>query len=261
MKAKEGFLDELMGGLAFFKEGIGAKGLVRDRWPRQSDLGSIASDGFALASFAIGAHYGLMEKEEARRLSLQILEGAFTLERDHGFFYHFSDLTTGEKKPWAELSDIDSALFFLGALTAGNYFGGEVEGKAHALVDEADWPYWVAPDRPQLFMGKAQGRFYAYWQDYAEQLMIYVLAAGAENPAQGLSDLFYKSFARPKGSYRGEEFVRSHTNGLFVYLYSQLFIDFRGKKDGAGTDWHENSRRAILADYAYCRDNAKTLPS
>lgn len=248
---------EILGGLSFFKEGMGTYGLIRDRYPRDKDLSSIASSGFALSAFAIGAHYGLMEETEARTLTLKILEGALKLNRDNGFFYHFYDMATAQQKPFAELSDIDSSLFFMGALVAAQYFGGAVKEAAYRLVDEAVWPIWVSTDTPFLYMGKRNGRFYSYWQDYAEQLMIYVLGAGARNPSYRLEKRFYDAFARPIGDYDGFTFVHSSLNGLFVYVFSQLFIDFRGRKDEKGYDWHDNSRKAVLADWSYCHQNVQ----
>lgn len=248
---------EMRGGLSFFKEGMGADGLVRDRYPRDKDLSSIASSGFALAAFAIGAHYGLMEEQEARTLTNKILLGAAKLNKESGFFYHFYDMGSAQQKPFSELSDIDSCLFFMGCLVAANYFGGEVAEEAYRLVDEAVWPIWISLDTPYLYMGKRNGRFYSYWQDYAEQLMIYVLGAGAKNHDYRLNKSFYDLFARPIGSFDGYTFVHSSMNGLFVYVFSQLFIDFRNKKDEKGFDWHDNSRKAILADWSFCHQNVQ----
>jgi hypothetical protein len=251
---------EIRGGLAFFKEGMGAEGLIRDRYPRDKDLSSIASSGFALASFAIGAHYGFLDHEEARTLSLKIIEGASRLNKEGGFYYHFYDMGSAQQKPFSELSDIDSCLFYMGLLVSANYFGGTLAEEADRLVDEAVWPIWTSAS-PYLYMGKRNGRFYSYWQDYAEQLMIYVLAAGAQNPDYRLGKAYYDAFSRPIGSYDDLSFIHSAMNGLFVYFFSQNFIDFRGTKDAKGIDWHDNSRKAILADWSFCHYNYQNLQS
>ena len=39
-----------------------------------------------------------------------------------GFFYHFLDIETGRRVWQCELSTIDSAFLFAGALTVGTYF-------------------------------------------------------------------------------------------------------------------------------------------
>ena len=83
---------EMAGGLAFFREGMGSEGLIRDRYPRDKDLSSIAASGFALTAFAIGAHYHFLEEAEAKRLTLAIIEGAEHLNKEGGFFYHFYDM-------------------------------------------------------------------------------------------------------------------------------------------------------------------------
>lgn len=245
---------ELEGGLAFFLKNEGKDALIRDRAPGNPDLASIASDGFALSTFAIAAHYGLASEKAMRREALKVLDGVARLPKDHGFFHHFYDMATAEPKEWTEISNIDSALLYLGALTAGNYFGGECLKKAHALVDAADFSYWAAPESRYLYMAKRKGAFFAYWQDYAEQLMIYVLAAGAENPAYRLPNRFYEDIAKPRVIYKGYSFIKSHTNGLFTHLYSQLYIPFQGKKDSTGIDWDNNTRNAIKAHLAFIKE-------
>ena len=42
----------------------------------------------------------------------------------HGFFYHFLDMTTGERAGDLELSTVDTALFLSGALFCQSYFDG-----------------------------------------------------------------------------------------------------------------------------------------
>jgi hypothetical protein len=252
---REELKKELLGGLAFFRENQGKNALIRDRAPGNEDLSSIASNGFALSAFAIAAHYGLASEKAMRHEALKILDGVLVLPRDHGFFHHFYDMATATPKEWTEISNIDSALLYLGALTAGNYFGGECLKKAHALVDAADWSYWASPESRYLYMAKRKGTFYAYWQDYAEQLMIYVLAAGAENPDFRLPNRFYEDIAKPQVIYKGFSFIKSHTNGLFTHLYSQLYLPFQGKKDPSGINWDENTRNAIKAHLAFAKED------
>ena len=47
-----------------------------------------------------------------------------------GFFYHFLDIETGRRVWQCELSTIDSAFLFAGALTVAAYFDGETAEEA-----------------------------------------------------------------------------------------------------------------------------------
>ena len=62
-----------------------------------------------------------------------------------GFFYHFLDIETGRRVWQCELSTIDSAFLFAGALTAAAYFDrdtadeAEIRRRADILYRRADW--------------------------------------------------------------------------------------------------------------------------
>ena len=73
-------------------------GLVPDRWPTPS-FSSIASVGFALPAYAIGAERGWCSRAEARDLTLATLEHLWNAPQGpdragtsgyKGFFYHFA---------------------------------------------------------------------------------------------------------------------------------------------------------------------------
>jgi hypothetical protein len=96
--------------------------------------------------------------------------------------------------------------------------------------------------------------FEGHWDFYAEQLMLYVMAAGS--PTHPVGREVYEGFTRHTASYGdGEPFIHSWFGSLFTYQYSHAFVDFRGRRDADGVDWFENSVRASRAQHQFAVDN------
>lgn len=227
-------------------------GLVRDRAPRQPDFYSIASTGFGLAAYALGVERGWWTRAEATARSEKTLDTFLTLESHHGFFRHFYH---GDGRPYDfEFSTIDTAIFLCGAKVAANYLGGAVAEKTCRLLRQVDWAYFLDGDTLMMAYHPSCGKF-AYWDAYAEQLMLYVLAADV------LGDRPYYAFRRDFGSYGGERFCYTYTGSLFTHQYSHAFIDFRGRRDGCGIDWFLNAAAATRAARAFCIDDAARHPA
>ena len=97
--------------------------------PRSSrDIASTAATGFGLTAICIGAERGWVTKKEAVdrvRATLQFF--ATKADQEHGWFYHWMDVSTGERKWDSETSSIDTAFLFAGVFTAGQYFSGDPE--------------------------------------------------------------------------------------------------------------------------------------
>ncbi len=268
---------EMRGSFDFFwnetqtREGSPAYGLVADRanyvqaYGDNDSPASIASVGFGLAAYVIGAERGYVTKTEAQARVEGTLNTLLTLQTDpeskatkNGFFTHFLDMTTAQPSPNSEYSSIDTAIMLCGALTAAEYFGGETERLANQIYSNVDWTSMrlkngTQPCIAMTFNGNTPS---GPWDFYAEQLMIYVLGAGSPNQAYRLDDSEYYAFTRKRGNYNGHRFYYSWFGSIFTYQFSHAFIDFRNKKDEQGTDWWENSVQASLADYEYCKDNS-----
>ncbi len=230
-------------------------GLVRDRWPGNPGIASIASVGFGLAGLPVAVERGWVDREAARARAAGTLKTFQRLETTHGFFFHFLDMKTGARAWESEVSIIDTGLFLCGALTAGAYFGGEVAAAADALYEAVDWTWYFDPSRNQFWMGYRPGwGFEGHWDFYAEQLVLYVLAAGS--PTHPVGREAYEGFTRHRAAYgTGEPFIHSWFGSLFTHQYSHAFVDFRGRRDAAGVDWFANSVAATLAQRQYAIDN------
>ena len=55
------------------------------------------------------------------------LESMKDLMRVTGFYYHFYYEKNGRPATGSEVSGIDTAIFIIGALSAGEFFGGKVK--------------------------------------------------------------------------------------------------------------------------------------
>src|ERR687897_2772811 len=104
-------------------------GLVRDKTDPNAPV-SIAAVGMALATIPVVVERGVLYREFAAKITLKrlryLLQCPQGLEPDasgyKGFFYHFLNIETGRRVWQCELSTIDSAFLFAGALTVGTYF-------------------------------------------------------------------------------------------------------------------------------------------
>jgi len=237
-------------------------GLIRDRYPGNPGIASIASTGFGLTALVIGVEEGWISKEEANKRALGTLNTLLNLDNFYGFFYHFLDMNTGNRVWNSEISTIDTAILICGALTAGKYFGSQVWDKAKQLYERINWNKMVHPVKNYFYMAYTPERgFEGYWDFYAEQLMLYVLGAGAPVEKNRIWEDVYYSFKRNYGGYKGEKFIHSWFGSLFTYQYSHAWIDFRNWYDKFNVNWYQNSVDASLANYNYCKDNADKFKS
>jgi|HigsolmetaAR203D_1030402.scaffolds.fasta_scaffold05262_2 Uncharacterized protein conserved in bacteria len=235
-------------------------GLIRDRAPGNPQLSSVASVGFGLTALAIGAERGWVTREEARERALGTLRTLWE-HADHinGFFYHFLNMHDASAAKGSEVSVIDTAIAVCGAITAGEYFGGEVRELADQIYRRVDWEWFRDPARNMFYMGYHPGKgFQGHWDFYAEQLMMYFLAAASPtHPAD--PDMFYRFTRRVRSYGDGEPFIHSWFGSIFTYQFSHAWFDLRGKQDREGVDWWENSVRASIAHRQFAIDQSETF--
>ncbi|MDW8227682.1 MAG: glucoamylase family protein [Anaerolineales bacterium] len=226
-------------------------GLIRDRYPGSPGIASIASVGFGLTAYVIGVEKGYITRQQACERIDGTLSTLLTLDREHGFYYHFLDMQTGKRAWNSEVSSIDTAILLMGVLTAGQYCGGETQAKAEQIYVGIDWPWFVDPQRNMFYMAyRPEKGFEGHWDFYAEQLMLYVLAAGS--PTHPIDPSVYYTFIRHKAKYGdGQPFIHSWFGSIFTYQYSHAWIDFRNRTDRQGVNWFNNSVEATKAHYNF----------
>ncbi|HEY8938288.1 MAG TPA: glucoamylase family protein [Cyclobacteriaceae bacterium] len=245
---------------------------VPDRWPSES-FSSIAATGFGLTSYIIGVERGYITHEQAADRVYKTLKFLSEAPRGenksgvigyNGFFYHFLDSKTGLRFRDVELSTIDTGLLMAGILSCLEYFdkGTNVEKQirlwADALYRNVDWK-WAMNGKETMSMGwhPESGFIDASWQGYNEGSILYIVALGSPThaiPAESWN-AWTKSFQW--SMYHNQEHI--NFGPLFGHQYSHMYIDFKGIQDDymrkRGIDYFENSRRATLANRAYCIAN------
>jgi len=246
-------------------------GLVRDKTDPAAPV-SIAAVGLALAAIPVMVHRGVLTREFAAKIARKRLRYLRQCPQGpepdasgyKGFFYHFLDIETGRRVWQCELSTIDSAFLFAGALTVASYFDretseeAEIRDLANALYERADWT-WACDGQATLTHGwrPETGFLPSRWRGYDEGLLLYILGLGS--PTHALPPESYSAYCDTyqwKTLY-GRELL--YSGPLFTHQLSHLWIDFRGIRDAfmldRGSDYFENSRRATLVQQEYAIHN------
>ena len=254
------FLDDLIrqGSLFFWEQASPTTGQVLDRAhhdlngardPRR--MASIAATGFGLSALCIADKYGYLPHDKiVERVRTTLDWHLNKFPEVHGFYYHFSDIETGERVKGVELSSIDTALLLCGVLTARAYFDDpKIKSLAQQIYERVDWP-WMLNGGDTFSMGwhPEKGFLSSRWNKYCELMMIYLLAIGS--PTHPVPAALWNNFTRPKIKYAGIEYI-SGDDPLFTHQYTQAYYDFRNKRD-AYANYFDNSAMATKAHKAFC---------
>ncbi|KAA0697816.1 hypothetical protein DTW90_16840 [Neorhizobium sp. P12A] len=248
-------------------------GLVRDKTQIDAPA-SIAAIGMALATLPVVVERGIIIRPFAAKIARRRL--AFLLscpqgpEPDasgyKGFFYHFLDIETGRRVWQCELSTIDSAILFAGALTVAAYFDGdtpdeiEIRRIANELYERVDWN-WACDNGLTLTHGwRPENGFIPYrWRGYDEGLLLYFLGLGS--PTHPLPPEAYAAYTESYDwrNIYGRELL--YSGPLFTHQLSHMWIDFRGIRDefmrDHDSDYFQNSRHATYVHQEYAIRNPK----
>ncbi len=258
----------------FWYEANPANGLVRDR-SSVGSASSIASVGFGLTAISIGAERGWIPRTTVRDRVLTTLKTFWTKPQGtattgtigyKGFFYHFLNMNTATRSGTSELSSIDTGLLLAGILYAQKYFDGadsletEIRALADSIYRRMDW-LWMRNGQTSLTMGwqPESGFLSARWVGYNEAMILYILGMGAPTNAlpSNAWTAWTNGYINNWHSYYGQTFITFPP--LFGHQYSHCWIDFRSIADDVcrsrSITYAENSRRATLAQQAYCVAN------
>ena len=246
-------------------------GLVRDKTDPDAPC-SIAAVGLALATIPAIVERGVVIRKFAAKIARRRLRSLLDLPQGpepdtagyKGFFYHFLDIDTGRRVWNCELSTLDSAFLFAGALTCATYFDADTEDEAEvrrladALYRRADWD-WARDGGPTLTHGwKPETGFLPHrYEGYDEGLLLYLLGLGS--PTHPLPPESYAAYC---ATYQWKEIYGRellYSGPLFTHQLSHLWVDFRGIRDAfmreRGSDYFENSRQATFVQQEYAVRN------
>ena len=257
----------------FWEQADPATGLVPDRARMDGspldeghrNVGSIAATGFGLTGLCIAAERGWLDRNQARQRALNTLR--FFADRafeKNGWFYHWLDIKTGERRWQSEVSSIDTALLLGGVLTVGKCFSEDrdivrLATKIYARVDFN----WMLNDDPVLLSHgwkPETGFLKPRWDTYSEDSILYLLAIGS--PTHAISPRSWYALWRDRYRYEGHEYFTTIGVPLFMHQYSHAWIDYRDRRETSGDriDYFENSVAATRAHRAFCMNLAHEFP-
>lgn len=258
-----------------FEEGHPGFGLTIDRTSKKN-MASIASSGFMLSALVIGVERGYDSYEtNLFRAKYTLKNFAENIPHYMGMFAHYINSDNGNHYKKCEYSTIDTTLFLNGMITADSYFDDEdIHNYTKKIFERIEWEKFTFIHDGHLQFRMAYndivggdylennniGWIY-HWNMYAEQLTMYILAAGSNEIKEKTAADLFLGFERYTGGYKGTNFVYSPLGSLFVYQYSHAWFDFNKYYDLKGFDWFENSKKACLVCKKYCDDLKDEYPT
>ena len=250
-----------------------AYGLVLDR-DDVTDRISTAATGFALAAWCIGLERGVLTREEVLHRSRGAVASLERLQHRDGLMVHFADAHTGARSGVSEYSTIDTALALSGAVVASQVLADhELTQRTAHLLERAAWHHAIhqregttlqhmarVDSSSDDYGSGADGQgWVGAWGMCAEQLGIYVLAAGHPKVDPVTARQVWEGFDRPLGTFGGHTLVYEPGGTLFVYHFPHAFWPVG--TDPSGLDWWHNTREASAANRAWCREAADRFPT
>jgi hypothetical protein len=250
----------------FFNEVDPNTGLIKDRaLATGADAGtltysSIASVGFGLTGLCIGAQRNYAPSaqiEERVQTTLSFILNQ--MPNVHGFFYHFVDMATGDRNGTSEVSSIDTTIMLCGVLTCRQYFSSNptIVSLATQIYEQIDWQ-WMMNGQDVMCMGwmPESGFLTYYWNTYAEEMMLYLLAMAS--PTYPIPPSSWSAFSRPTITFDGLTYIAGAPT-LMIHQYSHAWFDFRNKQD-AYANYFQNSITATQANKLFCLSLASQFP-
>ncbi|HEX2269411.1 MAG TPA: glucoamylase family protein [Pyrinomonadaceae bacterium] len=229
------------------------------------NVGSIAATGFGLSALCIASERRWIEStqavERARTTLRFFAERAF---QQRGWFYHWIDTKTGERRWNSEISSIDTALLLAGVLTAGQCFANdpEIPRLAAKIYRRVDFRWMLNGDPLLLSHGwkPESGFLHPRWDTYSEDLILYLLAIGS--PSFSISPRSWYALWKDRYRYAGYSYFTTIGVPLFMHQYSHAWVDFRGRRETQGDriDYFQNSVNATLAHRIFCINLAHAFP-
>ncbi len=230
------------------------------------DVASIAATGFGLTGLCIAAERNWISRSQAReRTRKTLLFFANKAFQQHGWFYHWLDAKTGERRWQSEISSIDTALLLGGVLTARQYFRDDLEIRnlATKIYERVDFRWMLNGDPLLLSHGwkPESGFLKPRWDTYSEDTILYLLAIGS--PTHPISPASWYALWRDRYRYAGHAYFTTVGVPLFMHQYAHAWIDYRHRRETRGDkiDYFENSVQATLAHRAFCINLAHEFPA
>jgi hypothetical protein len=229
------------------------------------NVASTAATGFGLTGLCIAAEHGWIDRNQARERTRNTLRFFATKAFEkHGWFYHWIDSKSGERRWNSEVSSIDTALLLAGVLTARQYFheDREIVNLSTQIYERVDFRWMLNGDRLLLSHGwkPETGFLKPRWDTYSEDTILYMLAIGS--PTHSISPASWYALWRDRYRYEGQAYFTTIGVPLFMHQYAHAWIDYRDRRElrGDHIDYFENSINATLAHRAFCMNLSYEFP-
>ena len=248
----------------FWEEGDPDTGLVHDRArtdgspldENHRNVASIAATGFSLTALSIAADRNWISRNQAQERTRNTLRFfANKAFQQHGWFYHWLDAKTGERRWQSEVSSIDTALLLGGVLTARQYFRDdpEIRKLATKIYERVDFQWMLNGQQLLLSHGwkPETGFLKPRWDTYSEDTILYLLAIGS--PTHPISPASWYALWRDRYRYEGYTYFTTIGVPLFMHQYAHAWIDYRNRSDTRGDRivYFEYYLKATLAHLSF----------
>jgi hypothetical protein len=273
---RDAFLDDLQerSFRYFWEQADPNTGLVPDRArvdgsslpPSHQNVASIAATGFGLTALCVGADRNWISQSQAReraRHTLRFFDARAFQQR--GWFYHWIDAKTGERRWNSEVSSIDTALLLAGVLTVRQCFRDDLEivRLAKKIYERVDFRWMLNSDPLLLSHGwkPETGFLRPRWDTYSEDTILYLPAIGS--PTHPISAASWRALWRDRYRYEGHSYFTTIGVPLFMHQYAHAWIDYRNRREISGDriDYFQNSIAATLAHRAFCINLSHDFPA
>ncbi len=219
------------------------------------NIASSGASGFALTGYCIAADRKWMPRDEVIDRTRKALDFfANRAPHQRGWFYHWMDYETGERRWNSEISSIDSALLLGGVLTVKQCFKDdrEIVRLADQIYRRVDFD-WMLNGHPFLLSHgwrDERGWITNRWNDYSEQMILYLLAIGS--PTSPIPPQSWYALKRDWREYEGQRYLAA-VPPLFIHQFSHAWVDFRGRRETKApyVDYFENSVKATRAQQLF----------
>ena len=219
------------------------------------NIASSAASGFALSGNCIAADRGWKPRPEVVKRTRDALD--FFANRafhKNGWFYHWMDYESGERRWNSEISSIDTALLLGGVLTVRNCFNDdkEIVRLADQIYRRVDFNWMLNGDPYLLSHGwrPESGWISNRWNDYSEQMLLYLLAIGS--PTHPIPPQSWYALKRDWREYGGYRYIAA-VSPLFIHQFSHAWVDFRNRREKRPphVDFFDNSVKATRAQQKF----------
>ncbi len=229
------------------------------------NIASTAATGFALTSLCIAADRNWVSPAEARTRARKTLDFfASRAFQKNGWFYHWMDRRTGERRWNSEISSIDTAILLGGVLSVRQCFQDdkEIVSLAKRIYERVDFK-WMLNGNPYLLAHgwrTENGFIPTRWDTYSEHAILYFLAIGS--PTHPISPASWHAWKRKFVTYGDYKFLAGAAP-LFIHQFSQAWLDLRGLRERRAPflNYYDNSVKATRAQRQFFIDIAREFPT